>query len=270
MDCNSIIYDCVRNIESDTGPRPIGFNIEDSIICGVIAKIEKYIEDINPCNVIFIAFDGVAPYAKMEQQRMRRHKTGYLSEVGRKSDNFGVERKIQTPDVNEGGDLNGRNEVILPPCWNTSAITPGTQFMNMLSLRVKRAFVESGRYFGSKTVIVSGSDEPGEGEHKMFQYMRENVMKSETIAVYGLDADLIMLSIFHCFACENIYIFRESPEFGKAFLDNAFARDELLYLDNRVLAHAILNEMGSHSESKESIGRIYDYVFACFLLGNDG
>ena len=244
MDCNSIIYDCVRNIESDSEPKPKGFNIEDAIIIAVIAKIKKYLEDIQPSNVIYIAFDGVAPYAKMEQQRMRRHKTCYLSEIARKSGT-----------VNEG--------------WNTSAITPGTQFMNMLSLRVTREFVDSSRFFGVKTLIVSGSDEPGEGEHKMFQYMRENVIKSETIAVYGLDADLIMLSIFHCFACENIYIFRESPEFGKAFLDNAFARDELLYLDNRALAKAILSEMGVHSESTESIGRIYDYVFACFLLGND-
>ena len=290
MDCNSIIYDCVRSIESDTEPRPKGFDIEDAIIRGVIAKISKYLDEIQPSNVIFIAFDGVAPYAKMEQQRIRRHKTGYLSEIGRKSANYGVDvkeghTKSNESIVKEGSE--GRNEVMVPlkednkcvgvgvskgatpPCWNTSAITPGTQFMNTLSLRVKRAFVESGRYFGAKTIIVSGSDEPGEGEHKMFQYMRENVIKSETVAVYGLDADLIMLSVFHCFACENIYIFRESPEFGKALLDNAFARDELLYLDNRALALAILSEMGVHSESKEAIGRIYDYVFACFLLGND-
>ena len=287
MDCNSIIYDCVRNIESDSEPRQRGFDIEDAIINAVIAKIEKYLNEIQPSNVIYIAFDGVAPYAKMEQQRMRRHKTGYLSEIARKSEKYGVNvkdefegcNKLCESSVKDGfeGTQGSRtlsesgcpplNHVV--PCWNTSAITPGTKFMNMLSLRVKRAFVESGRFFGSKTVIVSGSDEPGEGEHKMFQYMRENVLKYETVAVYGLDADLIMLSVFHCFACENIHIFRESPEFGKALLDNAFARDELLYLDNRALAKAILSEMGVHSESKESIGRIYDYVFACFLLGND-
>jgi len=332
MDCNSIIYDCVRTIESDSEPRPRGFDIEDSIIIAVIAKIEKYLEEIQPSNVIYIAFDGVAPYAKMEQQRMRRHKTGYLSEIAKNSERYGVDGKegneSSVKDGNNGkncvgggvskGDNNGKNCVgggvskdgnngkncvgggvskdgnncvgggvskdgnngknyvgggvskgALPPCWNTSAITPGTQFMNMLSLRVKRAFTESGRYFGAKTIIVSGSDEPGEGEHKMFQYMRENVLKTETVAVYGLDADLIMLSVFHCFACENIYIFRESPEFGKILLDNAFSRDELLFLDNRTLALAILSEMGVHYESNESIGRIYDYVFACFLLGND-
>ena len=141
--------------------------------------------------------------------------------------------------------------------------------MNMLSLKVKRAFIDSGIYFGAKIVVVSGSDEPGEGEHKMFQYMRSNALKTETIAVYGLDADLIMLSLFHCFACENIYIFRESPEFGRAALEDSFDRDELLYLDNRALSRAILNEMGVQDHEKDTRGRIYDYIFACFLLGND-
>jgi len=253
MDCNSIIYDCVRKIENDTEPRPPTFNIEESIIHLVIAKIEKYVTQIQPSNVLYIAFDGVAPFAKMEQQRIRRYKTGFLQ----KKDEIGAV-------------LNGQEELkVQYSKWNTSAITPGTQFMNMLSIKVKRAFVESGRFFGSKTVIVSGSDEPGEGEHKMFQYMRDHALKNETIAVYGLDADLIMLSLFHCFACENIFIFRESPEFGKALLGDSFSGEELLYLDHRALSKAILSEMGVPIGHKDARGKIYDYIFACFLLGND-
>jgi 5'-3' exoribonuclease 1 len=245
MDCNSIIYDCIRKIENDTEPKPNGFNIEDSIITAVIAKIENYIDSIQPSNIIYIAFDGVAPFAKMEQQRTRRYKTGYLS------------------------SSYGKPESSPKPAFNTSSITPGTTFMNMLSLRVSRAFTNSDRFFGAKTVVVSGSDEPGEGEHKMFQHFRDSKMENETVAVYGLDADLIMLSIFHCFSCDNIFIFRESPEFGKALLGDSFARDELLYLDHRALSRAVLIEMGVTTDSKESIGRIYDYIFACFLLGND-
>lgn len=274
MDCNSIIYDCVRKIETDTEPRPTGFNLEDAIISCVISKIEKYIDDIQPGNVLYIAFDGVAPFAKMEQQRIRRYKTGYVS---------AIQESFLSGSVNISAPKNNASSR-----FNTSAITPGTQFMNMLSIRVKRAFIDSGRYFGAKTVVVSGSDEPGEGEHKMFQYMRTNALRNETIAVYGLDADLIMLSLFHCFACDNIYICRESPEFGRAHLNDSFERDELLYLDNRALSRAILNEMGVSSENhrtpnspaesptfsaKESAdnsrGRIYDYIFACFFLGND-
>jgi len=296
MDCNSIIYDCVRKIENDTEPRSKGFNMEDEIIALVIAKIEHYVESIQPTNVLYIAFDGVAPFAKMEQQRIRRYKTGYLAAL----------------NANSNTDTNQNNGI---GAWNTSSITPGTNFMNMLSLKVKRAFSgENGRFFGANKVVVSGSDEPGEGEHKMFQYMRDHAFgtipergvseasavatsvgigrfsgettsvpattcareqaefrrekQTETIAVYGLDADLIMRSLFHCFACENIFIFRESPEFGRVLLGDAFGRDELLFLDHRALSVAILSEMGV-TESTESRGRIYDYIFACFFLGND-
>jgi 5'-3' exonuclease len=231
MDCNSIIYDCVRKLEYDSAENPV---TEDLIIKEVIAKIEVYVNMISPTNVLYIAFDGVAPFAKMEQQRTRRYKN--------------------TSSAKTSG-------------FNTTAITPGTEFMNMLSIKVKRSF--STRGFGAKTVVVSGSDEPGEGEHKMFQYMRDHALLTETIAVYGLDADLIMLSLFHCFACKNIYIFRESPEFGKILLNRDFGRDELLYLDNRGLSTAILSEMEVSPELADARGRIYDYIFACFLLGND-
>jgi 5'-3' exoribonuclease 2 len=52
-------------------------------------------------------------------------------------------------------------------------------------------------------------------------------------------------------------------------LDREFERDELLYLDNRGLSCAILSEMDVSPELPDSRGRIYDYIFACFLLGND-
>ena len=241
MDCNSIIYDSLRSMQ-DSGP-----DIESRLIAAVISKIQYYISVIRPSNVLYIAFDGVAPLAKMEQQRIRRYKTGYLASI-----DFWVG---SNPNP-ESGDP-----------WSTSAITPGTVFMDLLSLEVNRAFC--GSEVGSKTVIVSASDEPGEGEHKMFHYMRENVLQTETVAVYGLDSDLIMLSLFHCFECSNIYIFRETPAFGKE-IQEKFGQDELIYLDHVSLYKAILREMGiSMATRDESRGRIYDYIFMCFLLGND-
>lgn len=240
MDCNSIIYDSLRQIP-DSNPDGIEMRIVDA----VIAKIREYISVICPTNVLYIAFDGVAPLAKMEQQRIRRYKTGYLASI----DFWG------TGQVKSEG-------------WSTSAITPGTAFMDLLSAQVRRAFGDSS-VTGTKTVIVSGSDEPGEGEHKMFQYMRDHALQTETIAVYGLDSDLIMLSLFHCFACQNIYIFREAPAFGKA-VEGRFDANELIYLDHRSLSNAILREQGITTTSgNEARSRIYDYIFMCFLLGND-
>ena len=47
-----------------------------------------------------------------------------------------------------------------------------------------------------KKIIISASDQPGEGEHKLFQHIRNNNFhKDETTIIYGLDADLIMLAL---------------------------------------------------------------------------
>ena len=71
LDCNSIIYDVYRNIENNNS------DITNPIINAVIMKIEEYIETIQPTNIAYIAFDGVAPRAKLEQQRSRRYKSWY-------------------------------------------------------------------------------------------------------------------------------------------------------------------------------------------------
>ena len=47
----------------------------------VITKIEYYISIIDPSETVIIAFDGVAPVAKLEQQRGRRYKSWYQTTI---------------------------------------------------------------------------------------------------------------------------------------------------------------------------------------------
>ena len=70
-----------RNIDLTT----IKLNdITHQMICKkVISKIEEYISVIQPNNNIMIAFDGVAPVAKLEQHRTRRYKSWYQNEVSK-------------------------------------------------------------------------------------------------------------------------------------------------------------------------------------------
>jgi len=83
MDCNSIIYDAFHTINSKQPDLDIEnvtvFN--NMLIDDVIVNIENYITLIQPSKTIFIAFDGVAPFAKMEQQRTRRYKTSFMSKI---------------------------------------------------------------------------------------------------------------------------------------------------------------------------------------------
>mgnify|MGYP003966430441 FL=1 len=167
MDCNSIIYDAVHTIPYNHNEPD---DYESQIIDSVIKSISNYLSIIKPTNTIFIAFDGVAPFAKMEQQRTRRNRTAITKKI-----------LSQTEDRQ----------------WDTSVITPGTNFMTNLSKRVQHAFENMEQKYKVSKIIVSGSGSPGEGEHKLFDYLREQHCLNENIALYGLDSDLIMLSIFN-------------------------------------------------------------------------
>ena len=226
MDCNSIIYDAFRSIE-DSDKMNV-YQLEELIIENVIDKIRQYIEIIKPINITYIAFDGVAPLAKMEQQRNRRYKNA--------------------PSVTSSE-------------WSTSNITPGTDFMKKISNRLDKKL-------SSESIVVSSSDHCGEGEHKIFNHIRNNpIEKNENSVVYGLDSDLIMLSVFHCQYFQNFYIFREAPEFAKSSVTLPDGdKTGFYFMDIKALSRSILIEMqGAHADLR----RIYDYVFLCFFLGND-
>ena len=245
MDCNSIIYDEFHKMEEDIAKNIIEVeDIEKILISKVISKIGNYISFVKPSKLVFIAFDGVAPFAKMEQQRSRRCK-GYINE------------KIKNHTSKNNATAK----------WSTSNITPGTNFMNNLSRKIKKSFENLEHHYHVTSIIVSGSDEPGEGEHKMFQHIRDTKKsKSDNIAVYGLDSDLIMLSVFHCKLFEKLFIFRETPEFGKQLISGDHNDSKYLFLHIQIFANAILTEMNCDTFDNH---RLYDYIFLCFLLGND-
>ena len=242
MDCNSIIYDSYYEIEKKNKELSLDKEeLEKELIANVITKIEEYVHYICPSTCLFIAFDGVAPFAKMQQQRTRRYKSSFMSNVS----------------------FDGNNS---PSLWNRSAITPGTLFMDKLCNAVNYAFLHSEQKYNIEKVIVSCSDEQGEGEQKLFKHVRENVTNKDTLAVYGLDSDLIMLSIFHLKYTNHIFIFREAPEFLKSSIPIDTKDNEPYFVDINVLNLGLLQHMGCKYNTNH---RIHDYVFLCFLLGND-
>ena len=239
MDCNSIIYDAVYKIDFS--------KLDDTdvnVICSnVFSKIDEYIALLQPDTNVFIAFDGVAPVAKLEQQRQRRYKSAYQNEVSK------TIFKNAKPDA-----------------WNTAAITPGTEFMVTLNAKIHQRYTDPSKY-GVKTLILSPSDIPGEGEHKLFEYIRNFPAQHDTntTVIYGLDADLIMLSINHLPISKQIYLFRETPEFIKS-IDSELEPNQTYLLDIPELSATIMANM---SNGVGTVNRVYDYIFICFFLGND-
>ena len=244
LDCNAFIYDGVNNDRTNMN--------EDILIKFVCDKLIYYINLLKPNKKVFIAFDGVAPVAKLNQQRKRRYLSWYQS-------NF---VKSQSAHI-----------------WNTSAITPGTLFMDKLAEQIKKRF-NNAKEFGLEEFIISCADEVGEGEHKIFSYIRDNAsyhFDTNTV-IYGLDADLIMLTLSHLSISKNLYLFRETPEFIKS-IDNTLNPNELYLLDIPEFGKTIILDFSGPESldinintctfEKEDLNKINDYIFIFFLLGND-
>lgn len=225
LDFNSIIHQCAARVVHKNPKTYTHDLIIDEIIQHTLAIINK----LTPTNTIFIGVDGVAPLAKMVQQRKRRYLTALKTEVIR---DF-IERKL----------------IEVPPPWNSdwdsNIITPGTAFMSHLDARLHEFFDH--RSDLPCKVIVSGSNEPGEGEQKLFDFMKKTCTPDDNVTINGLDADLIMLSLLSD---------------HKIFLQ----RDEETFVDIEDFRANISHHINPDNPSQEFM---WDYVFLCFLLGND-
>jgi 5'-3' exonuclease len=150
-------------------------NLEEKMILEIIHFIENLVSFVKPKKV-FIAVDGVAPMAKIIQQRKRRFKAVFDNSLKNK-----IKKKYM--EVNES--------------WTNMSITPGTEFMEKLHQALLHSF---------PTYEYSSYHEPSEGEHKIL-YKIKKCKDDEVSVVYGLDADLFFLM----FASnkKQIYLLRE-------------------------------------------------------------
>jgi|UniRef100_A0A6C0LWN2 5'-3' exonuclease len=234
IDFNGIIHNVAQDIikkYKDTVEKANNDNIESEIIEGVWNRIQFYIETYKAEKYIICA-DGVAPLAKMFQQRKRRYLNIYKNVL----DNVNI-------------------------IWDTNAITPGTLFMEKLNTYIRRNINDDSN---KNNVIYSGSNECGEGEHKIFKMIKDDPI-DDRIIIHGLDADLIILSLMS--HRENIYLMREMKD---PHTNNTVYN----YLNIKELRKAILCELKTNWDiSSETIDNDNDlidtYCTACSILGND-
>ena len=240
IDSNSVIYDAIKSIAYKKGD----VTYESNVNKWICEKLLFYINLINPEKKVLIAFDGVAPVAKLDQQRNRRYNTWFVNDFLEKTEN-------------EKREL-----------WDTTSITPGSNFMKTLSDSIKLFFKDK---LPKLDIIISSSEYNGEGEHKIYKYIRKhsNYHNASTTIIYGLDADLLMLSLIHLNITSNLYLFRETPHFISSV--NSRLKPHCLYVLDIFELNAKLNiEMTNTTKNNNTIKNItLDYIFLCFLLGND-
>lgn len=96
-----------------------------------------------------------------------------------------------------------KGEEFLGTPFDSNSITPGTHFMARLTEHLRywvRRKVAEDPLWCVPTVVLSGHDVPGEGEHKIMQYVRNAKMQpgydpNIRHCLLGNDADLIMLGL---------------------------------------------------------------------------
>lgn len=294
IDMNGIIHPCSH---PEVGPQPTS---EEDMYENVCNYIDRLIRVVRPRKLLYLAIDGVAPRAKMNQQRSRRFRSAQEA------------REHAQLEENIRQELQAAGQAV-PPCkkpWDSNVITPGTPFMLNLATYVRfyiRKRISTDKAWKNLVVIFSDASIPGEGEHKIMEHIRlqrsQPGYNPNTVHVlHGLDADLIMLAL----ATHEMYfyILREVVTFGRRsieqmeqrqlesgfydaqrLLDEEAGPEAMALPENQqkplqrvnipILREYLANEFACclapgalpFAPSLERL--IDDIVFLCFFVGND-
>jgi 5'-3' exoribonuclease 2 len=294
IDMNGIIHPCSH---PEQGPQP---STEEEMYENVCHYVDRLFRIMRPRKLLYLAIDGVAPRAKMNQQRARRFRSAQEAR-----ENQEVEEHVRQ-ELEKMGQKVPRAK----KAWDSNVITPGTPFMLRLSEYIRfyiRKRMSMDKAWKNIRVIFSDASVPGEGEHKIMAHVR--LQRSQpgynpnlVHVLHGLDADLIMLALATHEA--KFYISREEVMFGRqsqeqteqrqlesGFRDKQRQFDEeageaaMQLLENRqkplcrisipILREYLASEFASCITPGQipfppSLERLLDdIVFLCFFVGND-
>ena len=274
----------------------------------IFKYIDRILAMIRPRRLLYLAIDGVAPRAKMNQQRSRRFRAAQESRE-KQDREFEVRREMF-----EKGTLEEPQEVSENSSnFDSNCITPGTPFMDLVARSLRYYIhdrINNNPAWQQINVILSDASVPGEGEHKIVDYIRKqrlepNYDPNQQNVIYGLDADLIMLSMathesrFHvlredvfaedknrnsnCYNCGKPghiadkcpgrlpEIKTESSETQNSLLAAATLKP-FIFLQVTILREYLEAELKPQKPVSFTFDverAIDDWIFLCFFVGND-
>ena len=245
IDANCLIHPVCYKVLADNPNITDNDVLEDKMISASLEYLDKIISHVNPNKAVYIAIDGVAPVAKIKQQRSRRFKS-----IADKAMWDNIKKKYNKP---------------LAHHWNSNAITPGTEFM----VKLHNKIISWAKNY-KRSIIYSSCFTPAEGEHKLLQFIREQQREKHDFSyvIYGLDADLIFLAL--ATESDKIYLLREANEINKND-----SKEVLNHVSIKIMRLSIINTIKNYL-LKTSIGELLDdtrlvndFIFMCYFLGND-
>lgn len=239
------------------------------MMLGIMHYLDRIITQIvKPQVSVYMAIDGVAPRAKLNQQRSRRF---------RSAKDMAEATKDLPKEKDEAGNLKG------PNVFDSNCITPGTEFMARVSETIKyfiRKKIKEDPVWRNLKVIFSGHEIPGEGEHKIMEHIRmmrnqPGYQPNTRHCIYGQDADLIMLGLVT--HEPHFTILREVVDFGGGFASKNTLKVVKKYTkesDFQLLHLSVLREYlylefcrDSPPGTVDLERTIDDFVFMTFLVG---
>jgi 5'-3' exoribonuclease 2 len=293
LDMNGIIHPCTH---PENRPAP---KTEEEMFVLIFEYIDRLFSIVRPRRVLYMAIDGVAPRAKMNQQRSRRFRAAKEA----------IEKEEEINKIRDKLESDG---IPLPPRkkdeekFDSNCITPGTPFMDRLAIALRyyvHQKISSDPSWANIQVILSDANVPGEGEHKIMDFIRRQRASpshdpNTVHCLCGADADLIMLGLATHEV--NFNILREEfvpnqprpcelcHQYGHELKDcQGLAKDEVseyqadpldretnfIFIRLPVLREYLevdLSDGMSNLPFEFDLERaIDDWVFMCFFVGND-
>ncbi|KAK7178692.1 5 -3 exoribonuclease 2 [Paraphaeosphaeria sporulosa] len=304
LDVNGIVHPC-SHPEDKPAPKT-----EADMMLTIFEYTDRVVGMVRPRKLLYLAVDGVAPRAKMNQQRSRRFRSAREAKE-KDEEKVAFLKLLNSQKDSRGEDITSLEQVV-EKTWDSNAITPGTPFMFLLaeSLQYWCAYkFTTDPSWRDMKVIISDASVPGEGEHKIMNFIRsQRAMPTHNPntrhVFYGLDADLIMLGLAthephfrvlredvffdsgkdkSCTKCGRKGHIRPKcphPDDGSKLTEEE-ARDEwdaaehplkpFIWVHINVLREYLAVEMDSPQRKfPHDVERaLDDWVFMCFFVGND-
>lgn len=258
LDTNCLLHPCVANILEKykeglltiDSNKDLRMQIEDYIWEKIVQCIDDMITQTES-EYVYIAIDGVAPMGKILQQRQRRYR--FLFDKKIKINQMDTIQELEEIISKISIKSNGIEEPVLP--LSSIELTPGTDYMERINNRMI-SYVKVLKKRNIKCIYSSYHDE-GEGEHKILQYIKTNLEPTVPVVIYGLDADLLFLSLGLGWNYD-LYVMREKQVFANKEV-NLDEVPEYNFVEIKQL-HILISNLEVSTN---------DFILMCYLIGND-
>ncbi|CAG8583009.1 12608_t:CDS:1 [Gigaspora margarita] len=257
LDINALFHVALRSMEKKASKSNF---TSRRMLSRVFKEMDIAFNVCNPQVLVYIAMDGVAPRAKMNEQRSRRFLSREGSRITEESDTHFEDSSIKYEQSQLTVRAKNSSGFFVPV--DSASISSGTEFMQAANDAIRYYIYQrlNGR-LKNLQIILNDSSVAGEGEHKLFQFLTAQRNHPEYNTKYrhvvcGCDADFIMYALL-------------THEPNLRILRPGLKGNDVILNINRLRKHIIRDMVVQVTSDIQEDNVIDDFVCIANLLGND-